>query len=100
MHFMASIRGSSSSASFLMPLDVEGKVAVHELLLSLKFNFKVRTMSVEKEICYDEGEILETVFQLKLTLEDEGVWSLSSGSIRCMACLIRTCLCRPFLLLP
>lgn len=79
---MASLCGSSRVTPFVMPLDSEGKVTLHEHFLSLKFNFIVGTMYVEEEIYNNKGEISQIVFQLKSRIDDGAIWILRSGLFR------------------
>ena len=76
---MATICANGTGIPLSLPLDVDGKVLVHESLLSAKFGFLIGRMYVEQEVVLESGEVIETVLQLKTRQEDGDVWILSTG---------------------
>ena len=58
---MAIIRAYGSFVSFTLPLQDDGHVGVLEDLLSLSFNLQMRTMYIEQEMYYADGQVCKTI---------------------------------------
>ena len=82
---MATIRANGTGIPLSLPLDVDGKVIVHESLLSAKFGFLIGRMYVEQEVVSESGEVIETILQLKTRQEDGDVWILSAGLFKVLS---------------
>ena len=79
---MATIRAYEFFIPFTLPLQDDGHVGVLEDLLSLRFNLQMRTMYIEQEIYFADGQVCETIMIQKNKIEDGLMWILGLGSFR------------------
>lgn len=66
----------------MMSLGPDDKVVVHEQLLSLRFGFRSGTIYVEEEVFDANGELCESIFQVKDSTHEGYVWNLTSGTYK------------------
>ena len=66
----------------MMSLGPDDKVVVHEQLLSLRFGFRSGTIYVEEEVFDANGELCESIFQVKDSTDEGYVWNLTSGTYK------------------
>jgi hypothetical protein len=82
MASMAELR--SHGVPILFPIDAHGIASVSDILLSIRFSFKARTIWVEREI-FDPniGLVVQTFHETsKLTANGNVIWELGPGKYR------------------
>ena len=75
---MARIRAEGHDVPFCVPCNSEGVGSITASLLSVRYNLVLESVHLEEEIVNDDGELIQTVYQMPIRAKDGREWLLEA----------------------
>lgn len=75
---MARIRAEGHDVPFCVPCNSEGVGSITAILLSVRYNLVLESVHLEEEIVNDDGELIQTVYQMPIRAKDGREWLLEA----------------------